>query len=427
MAASEVLRLTEKHTVTEQDAENAKKRGAHSLDPLENLDIEAELDGLLSDLDKLDLNDGGRRDGDAPTVRLDDNMDVVAKAESDAVKRPPAEAKAPSRPPTSKKHKPKSVDAMLDAEIELSDDDFLAELGFGEEEAPAPKKNQKADGKPAARAQKADAPSEEAGDLGDRAPLLGKIAVLEEKHGALEDKHKRAVADFDNMRKRMHRDKTDAIQFANDKLVKDLLPVLDNMELALSHSDGAELDQFVDGVKMVHRLMLQQLAKYGLEPFDSVGTPFDPHKHEAMAQIPSEDAKAGTVVNEAQRGYHLFTRLLRPALVAVSAGPPMSSAKKGEATEETAVEAEATADDSAADAGEVEVAPDVIEGDEQAGVDEAVIEVDVEAEEAEEAEGVEIDEAEETIEAELVDEGDAEELDELDLADIEEVEEVEES
>ena len=301
------------------------------------MDIEAELDGLLSDLDSLDLNDGGRRPGDAPRVTLDGNLDVMAE--------PPT----PQHEPPVRKL-PSDADDALGAEIELSDDDFLAELGFGEAD----------DGEDAVEAVEA--------DLGDRAPLLEKIAELEQQLAAVDSKYKRSVADFDNMRKRMHREKKDAIQFANDKLVKDLLPVIDNMELALNHTGDTDLEQFADGVKMVHRLMLQQMAKYGLEPFDSMGETFDPHRHEAMAQIPSDEAAPGTVIMEAQRGFFLFTRLLRPALVTVAmiGEVPTDEADvevvDADAAEEADVEVEAidAAEDAAADPGDA----DPVEGPE---------------------------------------------------------------
>ncbi len=383
MAAPEVLGLTEKNTVSDDEGDAPiKKAGVHVVDSLDNMDIEAELDGLLSDLDSLDLNDGGRRPGDAPRVTLDGNLDVMAE--------PPT----PQHEPPVRKL-PSDADDALGAEIELSDDDFLAELGFGEAD----------DGEDAVEAVEA--------DLGDRAPLLEKIAELEQQLAAVDSKYKRSVADFDNMRKRMHREKKDAIQFANDKLVKDLLPVIDNMELALNHTGDTDLEQFADGVKMVHRLMLQQMAKYGLEPFDSMGETFDPHRHEAMAQIPSDEAAPGTVIMEAQRGFFLFTRLLRPALVTVAMENPAAKAKKADALDgDTEVIGEVPTD---------EADVEVVDAD-------AAEEADVEVEAIDAAEDAAADPGdadpvegpEDTIEAQIVtDELDAEDIAELAVEDVE--------
>ncbi|MFT7623021.1 MAG: molecular chaperone GrpE, partial [Myxococcota bacterium] len=304
------------------DPEGAPPRkGVHAIDPLEGLDIASELDSLLSDLDNIDLGAEERRPGDAPTVTLDDELNVVTAEEEPA----PTPAKPRVQAPfglagsllaaPGARRLPEDPDDALETEVELSDNDFLKELGFGDSSpelvAPGP-------AAPTARVSHvADAVSREAA-----AAQQERIEELEAEVSKLTERHRRAAADFDNVRKRLHREKQDAIQFANDKLVKELLPVLDNMELALEHSASTDFDQFVNGVRMVSKLMLQQLGKYGLEPFDAAGEPFDPHRHEAMAQVPNGEVSPNTVLAVAQRGYHLYQRLLRPALVTVSMAAP---------------------------------------------------------------------------------------------------------
>jgi molecular chaperone GrpE len=142
------------------------------------------------------------------------------------------------------------------------------------------------------------------------------------------DRYLRQVAEVENFRKRANREKEEAIRFANEALVKDLLPVLDNLERAVAHSkDGGNGKPLVEGVEMVLRGFFDILAKHGVVPISAVGQSFDPEKHEAMAQIESGTYEPNTVVEEYHKGYLLRDRLLRPALVSV-AKAPKSQGKK---------------------------------------------------------------------------------------------------
>ncbi len=135
------------------------------------------------------------------------------------------------------------------------------------------------------------------------------------------DRLARVSADFDNFKKRQTKEKAEAIKFANESVIKELLPVLDNLQRALTAA-GADGGSLLDGVKLVAKQMEDVLGKFGVVGFDALGQPFDPARHEAIGSRPDADTLAQHVCEEYQRGYMLHDRLLRPALVVVSMGPP---------------------------------------------------------------------------------------------------------
>ena len=130
----------------------------------------------------------------------------------------------------------------------------------------------------------------------------------------------RVAADFDNYRKRSARDQEALVARAHERLVKQLLPVLDNLELALIAATEHEEEQVLEGVELVLRELNDALRKEGLEEIETGGR-FDPHVHEALLTQPSE-AEEGSVIEVLQKGYRLGDRVLRPARVVVSQGPP---------------------------------------------------------------------------------------------------------
>jgi molecular chaperone GrpE len=133
------------------------------------------------------------------------------------------------------------------------------------------------------------------------------------------DRLLRQAAELENFKKRIIREREESIRFANESLLKDLLPVIDNLERAVAHAQGGGNGKpLVEGVEMVIRGLLDVFNKHGVTRIDAVGQPFDPVKHEAMAQVETEDHEPNTVIEEHHKGYLLHSRLLRPALVSVS-------------------------------------------------------------------------------------------------------------
>ena len=145
------------------------------------------------------------------------------------------------------------------------------------------------------------------------------LAVKELEAKTNYDRFLRQVAELDNVKKRNAREREEISRFANEALIKDLLPVVDNLERAVAHaSGGGNGKPIVEGVEMVLKGLLDVLAKHGVTQISAVGQPFDPFKHEAMAQVESEGHEPNSVVEELHKGYTLHDRLLRPALVSVA-------------------------------------------------------------------------------------------------------------
>jgi molecular chaperone GrpE len=145
-------------------------------------------------------------------------------------------------------------------------------------------------------------------------------AVARERDGYREQLQ-RAMADFANYQKRARAQAESDRAYAVGNLATDLLGVIDNFERALDAARSTGDSSIVDGLALVHRQLLDALAKHGVQPIDAVGQPFDPKQHEAIMQQPSADYPEGTVVAEMARGYTLGDRVLRPSKVAVSAAP----------------------------------------------------------------------------------------------------------
>ena len=143
---------------------------------------------------------------------------------------------------------------------------------------------------------------------------------LREQAAEWKDRCLRAAADFENLRKRMEREREDIMCFANERLISELLPILDNLDRALSVSPSREsLGSIVEGVRMISRQLHGVLEQCGLEPLKTVGEPFDPNLHEAVGVLPSAQHDEGTVVAEVQKGYRLKGKVLRHSMVHVAA------------------------------------------------------------------------------------------------------------
>ena len=151
--------------------------------------------------------------------------------------------------------------------------------------------------------------------------------TLEEQVAALEaerDEHlndlKRVAAEFENYRQRVARDQESLVARAHERLVKELLPVLDDLERALAAAEEHEEAKLEEGVRLVHRELAAALQREGLAEIDTDGQ-FDPHVHEALLSQPS-DAEEGSVIEVVQKGYTLGDRVVRPARVVVAAPKP---------------------------------------------------------------------------------------------------------
>jgi molecular chaperone GrpE len=134
---------------------------------------------------------------------------------------------------------------------------------------------------------------------------------------ANQDRFLRERAELENFKKRMQREKAEALRFACEPLIRDILPIVDNLERAVEHG-GGNGQSVLDGVRLVLKSFLDVLERHGVKRVDAVGQPFDPSRHEAMAQVESTEHEPNRVVEQHHRGYLLHDRLLRPALVTVS-------------------------------------------------------------------------------------------------------------
>jgi molecular chaperone GrpE len=143
------------------------------------------------------------------------------------------------------------------------------------------------------------------------------ILALRRERDDLDDRWKRSAAEFENYRRRTERERRDLAEAAAADLIRDLLPIVDDFERALASGDTSS-PELRRGVELIHRQLLEALRKRGAQPFESVGQPFDPSWHEAVAHEPAGDRPDGEITAEFRRGYRLGSRLLRPAQVKVA-------------------------------------------------------------------------------------------------------------
>ena len=155
--------------------------------------------------------------------------------------------------------------------------------------------------------------------------------VVEEEEESLRDQFVRLQADFANFRNRTQRERVELYQRANEDLLLEILPVLDHYEMGLQTAEQHDADKaVVDGFKMVLGQFQNVLNKFNLEPIEAVGQEFDPHKHEALTHMPSDEFAAETCSNQVRRGYMFGDKLLRAAQVVVSSGPAEAAAEGAE-------------------------------------------------------------------------------------------------
>jgi molecular chaperone GrpE len=135
----------------------------------------------------------------------------------------------------------------------------------------------------------------------------------------LKDLLVRRQAEFDNFRKRTERERSDYVQYAGGEIVRDLLPILDDFERALKSDSGSA--EYAKGVELIYNRLADTLKKLGVAPVDTTGAKFDPHLHEAIERVETQDAEDGAILGEFQRGYRFKGKLLRPSMVKVAVRP----------------------------------------------------------------------------------------------------------
>lgn len=143
-------------------------------------------------------------------------------------------------------------------------------------------------------------------------------SALRQERDDLQDRLLRSAAEFDNYRKRTDRERRELSDAVAADLIRDLLPIIDDLERALAAASQTGDPALRAGVELIHRQVLEAIKRRGAEPFSTVGQDFDPLWHEALASEPAGDRRDGEVVEEIRRGYRIGQRLIRPALVKVA-------------------------------------------------------------------------------------------------------------
>jgi len=167
-----------------------------------------------------------------------------------------------------------------------------------------------------------------ADDLGPELELRGDMLEVEleaarAEAAELKDRSLRVQAEFENFRKRITREREEERRRAGERLVAELLPVIDNLERAIDHTTaGGDLKHLLTGVEAVHKQLLAVLGKEGVTVIDPFGQPFDPTTQQAVSQREDSEVPEGTVVEVFQKGYELGGRVVRSAMVVVSTGGP---------------------------------------------------------------------------------------------------------
>src|ERR1044072_7364235 len=174
------------------------------------------------------------------------------------------------------------------------------------------------------QAEEASAPEEQENEQKEPvAALQAQIETMTQERAALYDQLLRRQAEFENYRRRVDRERSEAYTRARAEVLLELLPVIDNFERALAslENSGGDAESLRHGVELIHKQFKDALTKFGLEPVESVGQTFDPHVHEAVTIEPTDKHKENTIIEEFQRGYKLGEKLLRPAKVKVASSP----------------------------------------------------------------------------------------------------------
>ena len=149
--------------------------------------------------------------------------------------------------------------------------------------------------------------------------LASQLSTLNEQKAELQDLLQRRQAEFDNFRRRTEREKSEFAQYASTEFIREILPIVDDFERALTADSGSK--EYAKGVEMIYNRLADTLKKLGLEPIETAGKPFDPHVHQAVEKVHSAEAEDNAILGEFQRGYFFKGKLLRPSMVRVAVRP----------------------------------------------------------------------------------------------------------
>jgi molecular chaperone GrpE len=159
-------------------------------------------------------------------------------------------------------------------------------------------------------------------ETGTEAAEADELGELRRELAEKQDRYLRALAEMENAKRRAQRERDEYVKYANESLIRDLLPVLDNFDRALDAARASgEPSTVVEGVELIQRELLKVLERFGVERYSALGAVFDPTRHEAVSRVITAEHPENTVVGETLRGYLLNGRVLRPAMVAVAAAP----------------------------------------------------------------------------------------------------------
>jgi molecular chaperone GrpE len=168
-------------------------------------------------------------------------------------------------------------------------------------------------------------PDPNADSSAEATPAAASESVSATELAELKDRYLRLAAEYDNFRRRNLKERQDLHNYANESLVKELLPAVDNLERAVVHGrkeeQRADSDNLLQGIELTYRSLVQILGRFGVVEIEAEGKPFDPQVHEAVRRVATNEHPPGTVLEVYQKGYLLKDRLLRPAMVAVAGDP----------------------------------------------------------------------------------------------------------
>lgn len=150
--------------------------------------------------------------------------------------------------------------------------------------------------------------------------LDAEVVSLAKELAEMRDRYVRLMADFENFKKRALKEQSELLKYQGERVIVDLLEVLDNLELALNHS-SADAEKLKTGLEMIQKMFVERLGKWDVRGESGVGLSFDPQRHSAISRIPGADAKPGTIVGELKKAYFYKDKLIRPGEVVVAAEP----------------------------------------------------------------------------------------------------------